>query len=383
MRLLLRCGLSLGVTCGLLLGVGCRQKNNNPESPAATSVPAQPQAAPPNDQQIRAGIQAKINGESALDARNIHVHVQGGVVTLNGSVANDASRALAAAESGSVDGVRTVINNLNVVPGTMAQAGPRPAPKTAAKPRRQAAARENPQSMAETTPAPAPPSQPPPQQEQVQTIAPPPPPPPPPPPKPVVKTVTLAAGAVIPVRMTDTLNSGSTETDTVFHGSLAADLIVDGMVAAPRGSTVIGKVVSAKKAGHFSGGAELDLQLTSIYVHDREIPVVTATYTKQGPGRGKNTALKTGGGAVLGALIGAAAGGGKGAAIGAATGAGAGTAVNGVTRGKEVQIPAEALVNFNLQTPISLTTSKVAGQSISTNSSSNDNGPVLKRAPQE
>ena len=378
MRLLLRCSLSLGVICGLLLAVGCKQKNSNPESPAVATVPAQPQAAPPappappDDQAIRASIQAKIDAESALDARNIHVHVHGGVATLNGSVANDASRALAAADSGSVDGVRTVINNLTVVPQrSMAKTLP------AAKPRHQESARLNPppQPTAETTPAPAPPPQPPPQGEQVQTIAPP---PPPPPPKPLVKTVTLAAGVVIPVRMTDTLDSGSTEQDSVFHGSLAADLIVDGMVAAPRGSSVIGKVVTAKKAGHFSGSAELGIQLTSIDVHGREIPVVTDTYTQQGPGRGKNTAIKTGGGAVLGALIGAAAGGGKGAAIGAATGGGIGAGANGVTRGKEVRIAAEALVNFNLQTPISVTTSKVAGQS-----SMNSNGPVLNRAPQQ
>lgn len=378
MRLLLRCGLSLGVICGLLLPVGCKQKNGNPESPAVATVPAQPQPAPPappDDQAIKASIQAKINAESALDAGNIHVHVHGGVATLNGSVANDASRALAAADSGSVDGVRTVINNLTVVPQrSMAKTPP------AAKPRRQESARLNPppQPMAETTPAPAPPSQPPPQREQVQTIAPPP--PPPPPPKPQVKTVTLAAGVVIPVRMTDTLDSGSTEQDSVFHGSLAADLIVDGMVAAPRGSPVIGKVVTAKKAAHFSGSAELGIQLTSISVHGQEIPVVTDTYSQQGAGRGKNTALKTGGGAVLGALIGAAAGGGKGAAIGAATGGGIGAGANGVTRGKEVRIQAEAMVNFNLQTPVSVTTSRVAGQS---SVNSNDNGPVLKRAPQE
>ncbi|MGH9769457.1 MAG: YMGG-like glycine zipper-containing protein [Blastocatellia bacterium] len=40
--------------------------------------------------------------------------------------------------------------------------------------------------------------------------------------------------------------------------------------------------------------------------------------------RGKDTAIRTGGGAVLGAIIGAIAGGGKGAAIGALIGAGVG-----------------------------------------------------------
>jgi hypothetical protein len=81
----------------------------------------------------------------------------------------------------------------------------------------------------------------------------------------------------------------------------------------------------------------------------------------------------------VGALIGAMAGGGKGAAIGAATGGGVGAGVNGVTRGQQVNLPPETLVNFNLQSPVSVTTSRVS----QSGSNSNDNVPVLKRAPQQ
>jgi outer membrane lipoprotein SlyB len=68
--------------------------------------------------------------------------------------------------------------------------------------------------------------------------------------------------------------------------------------------------------------------------------------------------MKAGGGAAIGAIIGALAGGGKGAAIGAASGGGIGAGVNGVTRGQQVQIPTETLVNFKLQSPVTVTTSK-------------------------
>jgi hypothetical protein len=135
------------------------------------------------------------------------------------------------------------------------------------------------------------------------------------------------------------------------------------MVVARQGASVVGRVITAKDATHFSGASELSIELTRIDTVDQPMPLVTDAYTKQGNGRGKNTATKTGGGAALGAIIGALAGGGKGAAIGAVTGGGVGAGVNGITRGQQVQIPSETLVSFHLQSPISVTTSKTVGGS--------------------
>ena len=61
-----------------------------------------------------------------------------------------------------------------------------------------------------------------------------------------------------------------------------------------------------------------------------------------------------GGGAVLGTLLGAIAGGGKGAAIGAVAGAATGAGVQVLTRGKEVRVPAETVLNFRLDQPLYL-----------------------------
>ena len=335
------------LTAFLVLGSGC--KKQPAEQPPATAQQAAPAApAPPaarDDQQIGSDIQAKITAESALAGQNIQVNVANGVATLNGKVDNDASRALAAADSATVDGVRTVVNNLVVAPARAAK----PAP--AVKPERRH------KEVAQAAPPPPPPP-PPPAQEPVQVVAPAPPPPPP-----VAKTVTLPAGTVIPIRMTETLDSASTQSNSVFHGSLAGDLIADGMVVAKSGASVVGRVVTAKDATHFSGSSELSIELTRLDTVDHPVDLVTDAFTKQGAGRGKNTAAKTGGGAAVGAIIGALAGGGKGAAIGAVTGGGVGAGVNGVTRGQQVQIPTETLVSFRLQSPISVTTSKTVGGS--------------------
>src|SRR5438552_6038239 len=66
------------------------------------------------DQQIATDVQAKIQTESALKGQNIQVTVANGVATLSGSATDEASRALAGNDSGSVSGVKTVVNNLTV-----------------------------------------------------------------------------------------------------------------------------------------------------------------------------------------------------------------------------------------------------------------------------
>lgn len=327
----------------LAFTAGCKRQANT----------AQQQPAPRTDQQISNDIQAKINGESALNGQNIQVSVQDGKATLVGQVNDEASRALASNDAGSVDGVKTVLNNLEVHP--QQAVAPAPTPVAAPEPRE----KKKKHSAATEYPAPAPQQQqasvaPPPQTaEPVKTV-----PPPAAPPKPVIKTVTIPAGTVIPIRMSETLDSAQAQPNQTFHGSLAGDLISDGMVAVPQGSEVIGRVVDAKDAGHFSGSSLLSIELTAVTTRGQRIQVVTDAYSKQGAGRGKNTAAKAGGGAALGAIIGALAGGGKGAAIGAAAGGGLGAGVNGVTRGQQVQIPSESLVNFRLQAPITVTTSQ-------------------------
>ena len=298
---LTRSSISLMALAGLLvLGSGCNKKPA--EQPTQQATPAaQPAPAPMrDDQQIGGDIQAKITAESALSGQNIQVAVANGVATLTGKVDNDASRSLAAADSASVDGVRTVVNNLVVAP-------PRAAKVTPPEPERRH------REIAEAAPPPPPPPPPAaaPEPEKVQVIAPPAPPPPPP-----VKTVTLPAGTVIPIRMTDTLDSASTQSNTVFHGSLAGDLIADGMVVARSGASVVGRVITAKDATHFAGSSQLSIELTRLDTVDHPVDVVTDAFTKNGNGRGKNTAEKTGGGAAVGAILGGLLGGGKGAAIG-------------------------------------------------------------------
>ncbi len=163
--------------------------------------------------------------------------------------------------------------------------------------------------------------------------------------------VTIPAGQSLLVRMIDGVDSSKNRVGDVFHASLETDLTIGSAVVARKGTDVYGRLAEAKEAGHISGSSELQLELTRIVIDGRDYPVVSSDYTLQGKGRGKNTAEKVGGGAALGAIIGAIAGGGKGAAIGAGVGAGAGGAVQVLTRGQQVKVPSETVLEFRLQQP--------------------------------
>jgi hypothetical protein len=68
-----------------------------------------------------------------------------------------------------------------------------------------------------------------------------------------------------------------------------------------------------------------------------------------GIGANKRTGKFVGGGAVAGTIIGAIAGGGKGAAIGALAGGAAGAGAQVLTRGKNLNVPAETILKFRLE----------------------------------
>jgi len=167
--------------------------------------------------------------------------------------------------------------------------------------------------------------------------------------------VTIPAGQSMLVRMIDGVDSSKNHVGDVFHASLETDLTVGDTVVAKKGTDIYGRLAEAKEAGHFSGSSELQLELTRIVIDGHDYPVVSSDYTLEGKGRGSNTAKKVGIGAIAGTIIGAAAGGGKGAAIGAAAGGATGAGVQVLTKGQQVKVPSETLLEFRLQQPATVT----------------------------
>jgi hypothetical protein len=183
----------------------------------------------------------------------------------------------------------------------------------------------------------------------VAPAAPAPPPPPPPPQK-----VTIPAGTSLSVRLVDGIDSERNQTGETFRATLNSPLSVEGEIAIPSGYDVEGHMVEVKSAGKFAGQSVVVLQLDRISVGSKSYAIQTDEYRREGSSRGKNTAAKVGAGAAIGAIIGGIAGGGKGAGIGAAAGGGLGGGVQAATKGQQIKLPTETVLNFTLQNPLTV-----------------------------
>jgi hypothetical protein len=166
--------------------------------------------------------------------------------------------------------------------------------------------------------------------------------------------LVVPAGTSITISLGSAIGSKISKQGDTFTGSVAKDVMVGNAVAIPQGASVSGTIADAKPLGRFKGGAALQVQLDSVRIHGADVPVQAAARSFSEKGKGKRTAVLTGGGAALGGIIGALAGGGKGAAIGAAAGAGAGAGGSAFTGNKEIALPAESDLSFELSQPLEL-----------------------------
>ena len=99
------------------------------------------------------------------------------------------------------------------------------------------------------------------------------------------------------------------------------------------------------------GKANLSIDLTTLTTSDgQKVEIVTSPVGSEAATNKSGDAKKIAIGAGAGAAVGAIAGGGKGAVVGALIGGGAGAAM----RGAAAEIPAEAVVAFELRSPVTI-----------------------------
>jgi hypothetical protein len=340
-----------------------------------------------SDAQVASEVQSKIQSDAAVTNKQMGVNVANGVVTLNGQVQNDMERSAAANDAAQVEGVKTVVNNLQVNPEAAgmlnqpdqqqqmnepAASAPRSSRRSPSTPRASEKYNPTPQQSASNNL---------PSMNNPPAAAPMPPPPPPP--------VEVDAGTTLSVRMLDSIDSDRNQAGDTFRATLDQPIVVDGKTVIPANADVQGRVVDLASAGHFKGKSQLALELTRVSYSGHSYSIQTNQWSKEGGSRGVRTAETVGGGAALGAIIGGIAGGGKGAAIGAAVGAGAGTGVQAATKGQQIHVPPETVLNFRLEQPVTVaaasrnrTPNQMSDQDNPdyNNPDANDpNRPVLKR----
>src|SRR5438067_10531073 len=97
-----------------------------------------------SDGQLAGDVQSKINSDAVVQSKTVSVGANNGVVTLSGAVASDLERTAAGNDAAQTEGVRTVVNELQVQPAAAASSAPAPAeaaqrtarPRHAAQPSR-------------------------------------------------------------------------------------------------------------------------------------------------------------------------------------------------------------------------------------------------------
>ena len=160
--------------------------------------------------------------------------------------------------------------------------------------------------------------------------------------------VTVPAGALLRMRINQTLTSASAKAGDSFDGIVVNDVVAGGAVAIPRGAAVQGKVVDAKKSGALAGRGELTLQLTQVTLGGVSTPIVSDVWGRTTGDKAVQSVNNTATGGAIGALFGAVAGGGRGAAIGAGVGGALGLGSAAASGGGQVYVPSEGLLTFHL-----------------------------------
>lgn len=167
------------------------------------------------------------------------------------------------------------------------------------------------------------------------------------------KTVTVPAGTVLNVRLTEGIDVDASAAGQAFKAVIDDPVMIGGSVVIPRGASASLQAVKVEQSGKMKGSDKISLKMNSFRFGGMVYEVTTAYVEAKGKGEGKKTARKVGGGAGLGAVVGGIAGGGSGAAIGAAVGA-AGGAVMASTGEEHLSLPAETRLQFNLTSAVTV-----------------------------
>ncbi|HXW54659.1 MAG TPA: BON domain-containing protein [Candidatus Cybelea sp.] len=326
-----------------------------------------------DDSALLTSIKAQMFSDAQLKDASLEITATNGQVTLRGTVTNEAAHLDAYKIAAQTPGVKKVLDQITVETAQTAQVQALPSARPAAKPatentgdRPKQSAEKGPSSApgdenrnpgqpvasSEPEPVPAPPQIP--QQDQPSpppAITPNPAAAPPPPPE----QVQIPAGTTLSVRMIDGVDSSVNKPGEIFHAALDVPVMLSNQIVVPKNADIYVRLAISSSAGRMSGQSELRLELVKLEFQGQSYPLDSSTYALSGSSRSKDTAKKVGAGAVVGTLLGAIVGGGKGAAIGAAAGGAAGGVYQASTRGKQVKVPSETKLDFQLEQPVTVT----------------------------
>lgn len=185
---------------------------------------------------------------------------------------------------------------------------------------------------------------------------------------PTVRVYSVAAGTIIRSRMDRTLSSKTAKVGETFTATITEPVYsTGGIVLAPVGSTLLGRVDVVRPAANKGRPGEIDARFIQIRLPNGTKRAINASLSElpgstsvdnEGTATGKKMrnrkVIFIGGGGAGGAIIGAAVGGGKGALIGGIIGAGGGFLGERLTKGPEAEVKSGTEFGVYLNQAISL-----------------------------
>jgi type IV secretion system protein VirB10 len=183
-----------------------------------------------------------------------------------------------------------------------------------------------------------------------------------------IEEVVLPEGTVIPIILTDYLNTRSSQTGDVFYADTTYPIWYQQKLVIPKGSSIRGTITEVVRPGRIKGKGRLSVRFDDILLPNGVKQNLPATFRGiHGGGdesldRQKETVTNDGskaedvgtvvGTASQGAILGAIVKGGTGAAMGAGIGAAAGTAITLFTRGRDLVITPGTRFDLQLKHPM-------------------------------
>ena len=150
---------------------------------------------------------------------------------------------------------------------------------------------------------------------------------PPLPPQRTFDELVVSTESVIGLRVESTVSSEVAKIEDPVEARVTRDVRVRSEIAIPAGARVLGSVIQVERGGKMKNAARIGVRFHTLVLADNtRIPMQTEAIFREGKSPGNESAVKVGGAAVGGAILGAIIGGGKGAAIGGSVGAAGGTA---------------------------------------------------------
>lgn len=168
------------------------------------------------------------------------------------------------------------------------------------------------------------------------------------------KPITVPEGTMLDVVLNQSISTAENRSGDSFEAKITSPVVLGEKTVIPKDAIVKGHIVDVEPSGRLKGVAHLELTLDTVEVNGQSYEIATDDWGRRGKNHNKRNGILIGGGAGFGAVVGGVAGGPVGAAIGSSVGAGAGTAGAAYTGKKDIRVPAETTLSFQLMRPVTI-----------------------------